>query len=98
MISFGTVFLELVFGHVPSLPKPGEEIFTQEFAVSLGGAVTSASAAAAAGARAGVATVLGTDLGSAVATQFCARSGVSLEPSLLVDGPSSGVTVVLNFD
>ena len=46
MISFGSVFLELVFGHVRTLPGPGEEIFTDEFAVSCGGAVTSASAAA----------------------------------------------------
>jgi len=34
MISFGSVFLELVFGHVRTLPGPGEEIFTDEFAVS----------------------------------------------------------------
>ena len=27
MISFGSVFLELVFGHVPELPRPGEEVF-----------------------------------------------------------------------
>ena len=46
MISFGTVFLELVFGHVPELPRPGEEVYTEEFAVSCGGAVSSASAAA----------------------------------------------------
>ena len=52
MISFGSVFLELVFGHVPELPGPGEEVFTDEFAMSCGGAVTSASAAAAGG-RAG---------------------------------------------
>ena len=39
MISFGTVFLELVFGHVPELPRPGEEVYTEEFAVSCGGAI-----------------------------------------------------------
>jgi hypothetical protein len=42
MISFGTVFLELVFGRLPRLPGPGEEVFTDEFAISCGGAVTSA--------------------------------------------------------
>ena len=52
MISFGSVFLELVFGHVHTLPGPGEEVFTEEFAVSCGGAVTSASAAARAQRRA----------------------------------------------
>jgi len=28
MISFGTVFLELVFGYLPEPPRPGEEVFT----------------------------------------------------------------------
>jgi sugar/nucleoside kinase (ribokinase family) len=98
MISFGTVFLELVFGHVPELPRPGEEVFTEEFAVSCGGAVSSASAAATAGARAGLCTVLGEDLGSRVVTEHCARRGVDLSPSLRVRRRSAGITVVLNFD
>jgi sugar/nucleoside kinase (ribokinase family) len=98
MISFGSVFLELVFGHVPKLPGPGEEIFTDDFAVSCGGAVTSASAAAAAGASAGLCTVLGDDLGSAVVQELCARQGVDLGPALRVRRPAAGITAVLNFD
>jgi sugar/nucleoside kinase (ribokinase family) len=98
MISFGSVFLELVFGQVPKLPSPGEEVYTEEFAVSCGGAVSSASAAAAAGARAGLCTVLGDDLGSRVVTEFCSRRGVDLSPSLRVRHRSAGITVVLNFD
>ncbi len=98
MISFGSVFLELVFGHVPELPRPGEEVFTEEFAFSCGGAVNSASAAARAGARAGLCTVLGDDLGSRVVIEHCARLGVDLSPSVRVPGRSAGVTVVLNFD
>jgi sugar/nucleoside kinase (ribokinase family) len=98
MISFGSVFLELVFGHVPKLPRPGEEVFTEEFAVSCGGAVSSASAAASAGARAGLCTVLGDDLGSRVVIEHCARQGVDLSPSVRVRHRSAGITVVLNFD
>jgi sugar/nucleoside kinase (ribokinase family) len=98
MISFGSVFLELVFGQVPKLPRPGEEVFTEEFAVSCGGAVSSASAAATAGARAGLCTVLGDDLGSRVVTEHCARRGVDVSPSLRVRHRSAGITVVLNFD
>jgi len=98
MISFGSVFLELVFGHVPELPGPGEEVFTDEFALSCGGAVTSATAAAAAGARAGLATVLGDDFGSQVVTEHCAAVGVDLSPSARVARPAAGITVVLNFD
>jgi sugar/nucleoside kinase (ribokinase family) len=98
MISFGSVFLELVFGHVPGLPRPGEEVFTEEFAVSCGGAVSSASAAAVAGARAGLCTILGDDLGSRVVIEHCARVGVDLSPSRRVPHRSAGITVVLNFD
>ena len=98
MISFGSVFLELVFGHVPELPRPGEEVFTEEFAISCGGAVNSASAAAAGGVRAGLCTVLGEDLGSRVVIEHCARTGVDLSPSVRVRRRSAGVTVVLNFD
>jgi sugar/nucleoside kinase (ribokinase family) len=98
MISFGSVFLELVFGQVPRLPGPGAEIFTDDFAVSCGGAVTSASAAAAAGASAGLCTVLGDDLGSGVVQEFCTRQGVDLGPALRVRRKSAGISVVLNFD
>jgi sugar/nucleoside kinase (ribokinase family) len=98
MISFGTVFLELVFGQLERLPGPGEEVFTDEFAISCGGAVTSATVAAAAGVRAGLCTMLGDDLGSQVLTEHCASAGVDLSPSAHVAGPTAGITVVLNFD
>jgi sugar/nucleoside kinase (ribokinase family) len=99
MISFGSVFLELVFGHVRQLPRPGEEIFTDEFAISCGGgAVTSASAAARSGVQAGLCTVLGDDLGSRVVAEFCAAHGVDVSTSARVQRRSAGITVVLNFD
>jgi sugar/nucleoside kinase (ribokinase family) len=98
MISFGLIFLELVFGQLHRLPQPGEEVFTDEFAISCGGAVTSATAAAAAGMRAGLCTTFGDDLGSQVVTEHCATVGVSLSPSDHVEGPTAGITVVLNFD
>jgi len=98
MISFGTVFLELVFGQLHRLPAPGEEVFTNEFAISCGGAVTSATAAAAAGVLAGLCTRLGDDLGSQVVTEHSAAAGVDLSPSSRVDGATAGITVVLNFD
>jgi sugar/nucleoside kinase (ribokinase family) len=98
MMSFGSVFLELVFGHVHTLPGPGEEIFTDEFAVSCGGAVTCASASADAGVRAGLCTVLGDDLGSGVVREYCASKGVDLVSSLRVARPCTGITVVLNYE
>ena len=97
MISFGTVFLELVFGHLPEPPRPGEEVFTDDFAVSCGGAVTSASAAAGAGIAAGLCTVLGDDLGSQVVRAHCQRARVDLTPSRQVSRRSAGITVVLNY-
>jgi sugar/nucleoside kinase (ribokinase family) len=97
-ISFGLVFLELVFGQLDRLPGPGEEVFSDEFAISCGGAVTSATAAADGGVRAGLCTVLGDDFGTQVVTEHCSAVGVSLAPSVQLEGPAAGITVVLNFD
>jgi sugar/nucleoside kinase (ribokinase family) len=69
LMSFGSVFLEIVFGHLQRFPEPGEEIFTDAFAFSCGGALTPAVAASRAGASAGLAAVLGDDLGSRLAME-----------------------------
>lgn len=98
MISFGSVFLELVFGRLDRLPRPGEEVFSDEFAISCGGAVTSATAAAAGGVHAGLCTLLGDDIGSQVVADHCAVAGVDVSPSARVGEPTAGITVVLNFD
>jgi sugar/nucleoside kinase (ribokinase family) len=98
VISFGSVFLEIVFGHLERLPLPGEEIYVDPFAFSCGGAVTIAVAARRAGVTAGLATVLGDDLGSRVVTQHSLCEGVELSPSRRVNGPAVGITVVLNFN
>jgi sugar/nucleoside kinase (ribokinase family) len=97
-ISFGLVFLELVFGRLDRLPGPGEEVFSDEFALSCGGAVTSATAAADGGIRAGLCTMLGDDFGTQVVSEHCAATGVNLSPCVQLDGPTAGITVVLNFD
>jgi sugar/nucleoside kinase (ribokinase family) len=96
-VSFGSVFLEVVFGHTSRLPQPGEEIFIDPFAFSCGGAVTSAVAASRAGANAAMASVLGDDIGSRLAERLCSAEGVDLSPSVRLDGPVAGITVVLNF-
>jgi sugar/nucleoside kinase (ribokinase family) len=97
LIAFGTMFLEIVFGDVLSLPAPGEEIFADEFAVSCGGAVTAASAASRMGVSAGLSTLLGEDLGSRVVEEYCRRAGVDLSASQRVTGPAAGITVVVNY-
>ena len=97
VIAFGTVFLELVFGHVPGLPGPGEEVFTDEFAVSCGGCVIMATAACRAGLRAGLCTLLGDDLGTSVVIEHCRRVGVDLSTSTRVSGDAAGITTVMNF-
>ena len=97
LIAFGTMFLEIVFGDVPSLPAPGEEIFADEFAISCGGAVTAASAASRTGVSAGLSTLLGEDLGSRVVEEYCHRAGVDLSASQRVTGPAAGITVVVNY-
>jgi sugar/nucleoside kinase (ribokinase family) len=97
-VSFGSVFLEIAFGHADQLPKPGEEVWIDSFAFSCGGAVTSAVAASRAGASAAMATVLGDDLGSRLAERLSAVEGVDLSLSERVKGPVAGITVVLNYD
>ncbi len=98
VIAFGTVFLELVFGHVPGLPGPGEEVFTDEFGISCGGCVIMATAARRGGLRAGLCTLLGDDLGTTVVIEHCRRAGVDLSTSTRVTGDAAGVTTVMNFD
>jgi sugar/nucleoside kinase (ribokinase family) len=99
LISFGTIFLEAVFGDVPALPGPGEEVFTGQFAFSCGGgAVTVATAAARLGVHAGMAALLGDDLGSRIVAQHCRRAGVDMSACRWVSGPVAGVSVAVNFD
>jgi sugar/nucleoside kinase (ribokinase family) len=99
VIAFGTIFLEFVFGHVPALPGPGEEVYSGEFAVSCGGGgLTVATAASKSGVHAGLAALLGDDLGSRIATEHCRREGVDLSPSRRVPGRVAGITIVMNFE
>jgi len=97
VVSFGSVFLEVVFGHTDQLPKPGEEIFIDDFAFSCGGAVTSAVAASKVGAAAAIAGLLGDDLGSRLAERLCLAEGVSTELCLRAKGQVAGTTVVINY-
>lgn len=99
VVTFGSVFLEIVFGHFDRLPHPGEEIYVDTFAFSCGGGAIGASVAARrAGASAAMASVLGDDLGSRLAQDLALREGVDISLCPRVDGPAAGITVVLNFD
>jgi sugar/nucleoside kinase (ribokinase family) len=98
VLSFGSVFLEVVFGHLDRLPLPGEEIYVDTFAFSCGGAINAAVAASRAGAAAGVATRLGDDLGSQLVEEHAARERVDLSASRRESGAIAGITVALNFD
>jgi sugar/nucleoside kinase (ribokinase family) len=93
------VFLEAVFGDVPALPGPGEEVYTGQFGFSCGGgAVTVATAAARLGVHAGMGALLGDDIGSRIVVQHCRRAGVDMSPSRRISGPAAGVSVAVNFD
>jgi sugar/nucleoside kinase (ribokinase family) len=98
LMVFGSLYLEIVFGDIERLPGPGEEIFTDSFAFSCGGALTAAVAASRAGATTGLATLLGDDLASKLAIEHCHRENVDLSGSQCVAGPVAGITVPLNFN
>jgi sugar/nucleoside kinase (ribokinase family) len=97
VIAFGSVFLEIVFGHVAALPEPGQEIFADEFGISCGGAVTVATAASRGGARAGLCTRFGDDAGSRLIEEHCRREGIGLSMAQWLPGRGAGITVVLNY-
>ena len=99
MISFGSVFLELVFGHVRDAAGPGRGSLHRRVRDLLrrrgdqrerGGQRPACTA--------GLCTVLGDDLGSRVVIEHCAAAGVDLVPSVRVRRAAAGITVVLNFD
>jgi len=98
LLVLGSFYLEVVFGEFDRLPGPGEEIFTDAFAFSCGGALTPAVAAKRAGATAGIAALLGDDLGSKLAIEQCRREGVDLSVSSTLTGPVAGISAVLNFN
>lgn len=54
VLAAGEIFVEIVTGTVSRLPNPGEEVFCDAFAISLGGSITIAESAAHWGATAGV--------------------------------------------
>jgi len=96
LIAFGPVFVELVFGAVPAMPGPGEEVYSDAFAVSCGGAVSVVSAAKGVGAVAGLATELGGDFADRIVERHCTTVGVDISPSRRTASSATGVTVVLN--
>lgn len=97
VLVFGRSYLELVFGDLDRLPEPGEEVYTELFGLSCGGAATVASAVQSVGAQAGLVTTLGTDLTSALTELYCREQGISLEFAKRVGRDAGCVTIALNF-
>ena len=95
---FGRLFLEMVFGRLPALPGPGEEVYADEFGISCGGAITVAAAAREAGATVGLVTAVGSDLGSRVVEEHCQSAGIDLGAARRLDQETCCVSVALNFD
>jgi sugar/nucleoside kinase (ribokinase family) len=97
VLVIGGLFLEVVFGDMGELPRPGTEVFSSSFGISWGGAVTVAIAARRGGASVGLVAPLGEDLTSLVIEQFCVRAGIDLSVAKRVPGVASGVTAALNY-
>jgi sugar/nucleoside kinase (ribokinase family) len=97
VLVIGGLFLEVVFGDIGELPRPGTEVFSSSFGISWGGAVTVAIAVRHAGASVGLVAPLGEDLTSLVIDQFCLHNGIDVSVAQRVPGVASGVTVALNF-
>jgi sugar/nucleoside kinase (ribokinase family) len=80
LVVFGEFFLDLVFYNLPRVPRMGEEVKTESFAIFPGGGLaTTALVAMGLGTPTAVVTRVGRDAHASPAWQKLARSGISLE-------------------
>jgi sugar/nucleoside kinase (ribokinase family) len=96
VLALGQIFLEIAMGTIPRLPGPGEEVFSDAFALSLGGSITIAASAARSGARSGVLADVGDGDWASVIRAYCTHTGIRMVADSR-SGPTA-VTIILNTD
>lgn len=97
LLCAGEVFTDLVFSGLKRFPGPGQEVKTDNFAVSIGGgAAITAIAAARLGQPAGIVTVWGTTVLDREVQSQLERSGVGHSLALRRPDLMSGVTVAIS--
>jgi sugar/nucleoside kinase (ribokinase family) len=98
LLTAGEFFFDLIFFNLRRLPRMGEELVTENFALELGGgAVTTALTAARLGQPVGIATVLGSSALDQFALQQLAARGVGCDDVRQEKGKIGGLTVAVSL-
>jgi len=96
-IMVGAACCDIIFNDLPSMPRPGEEIWAQGFLFTVGGMMNTASALSRLGKRVGLVTSFGSDVWGNIIESSMAQEGVSTDLAHKLAVPYPQVTVSLNY-
>lgn len=94
----GPMFLDMVFGGLPTPPRPGIEVWAEGMASLPGGIANLAVAAGRLGLRTGLAAGFGGDVYGRWCWEILADEGIDLSRSTRVPGHHTSVTVSIAYD
>ncbi|ALD11785.1 PfkB family carbohydrate kinase [Clavibacter capsici] len=98
LLVVGQLFADVVFGDLPSEPRPGHEIWTSSFGHGPGGIANFAVAGARLGVPTVIAAAVGTDPFSRLVRAALAAEGVALDHLVTLDDWALPVTASLGCD
>ncbi|WP_199617599.1 carbohydrate kinase family protein [Paenibacillus alkalitolerans] len=95
-ILVGAACCDIIFNELPSMPKPGEEIWAKGLLLTVGGMMNSAASLSRLGKHVGLVTAYGSDLWGDIIESKMLEEGVSTALAKKFPGPYPQVTVSLN--
>lgn len=98
LLAVGELFLDVLYGPLPSAPALGQEIFTDRVDLVPGGIANFALAAAALGARAGVSAHTGTGSAADLAATILTARGVDTRGLIAAPDHDLQITAALAYD
>lgn len=96
-IMVGAACCDIIFNDLPSMPKPGEEVWASGFMLTVGGMMNSAAALSRLGKRVGLVTAFGTDIWGDIIASKMAEEGVSAALVHRLPEPYPQITVSFNY-
>jgi sugar/nucleoside kinase (ribokinase family) len=98
LVCCGEFYFDFIFHHLPRLPRLGEEVVTQNFALTLGGgAVITALVAAKLGRRTELVSAVGDTALDRFALEELRRGGVQVQGTSQVTGTTGGLTISVSL-
>src|SRR5699024_2940679 len=98
LLAVGQLFLDVLYGPLPSAPVLGQELFTEQVSLVPGGIANFAAAAAALGARAEIAAPIGDGPLSALTRTLLADRGIGTDALEIQEGWDLQLTTGLSYD